>query len=73
MALKIDFKYEETQNEEERIRKVSDILAQGIYNQLKKEGLLRINHKRKEKIQELIDKTREITRREPLLIGSHLD
>lgn len=73
MILKIDFKYEETQNEEERIRKVSDILAQGIYNQLKKEGLLQINHKRKEKIQELIDKTREITRREPLLIGSHLD
>lgn len=71
MALKVGFEYIEDPNEDERIRKVSDILAQGIYAHLKKKGLLRIDPKRKEKTQEALDKAREITRRELLLSEGH--
>ena len=73
MALRVEFEYIEDPNEEERIRKVSDILAQGIYAHLKKKGLLRVDPKRKEKTQEAIDKAREITRRDLLVSEARSD
>ena len=73
MALKVEFEYIEDPNEDERIRKVSGILAQGIYAYLKNKGLLRVDPKRKEKTQEAIDKAREITRRDLLLSEARSD
>ena len=52
MALKVEVEYIEVADEEERIQKVAKILAQGVYSYLKKEGLLRIDPNRKEKVRE---------------------
>jgi len=64
MALKAEFEYIDHPNEPERIRKVSGILALGIYAYLKNKGLLRVDPKREEKAQEAIDRARRLTCRE---------
>jgi len=60
MALKVAFEYVEVPDESKRIQKVAKILAEGIYTYLKKEGLLRTDPKRQEKVREAIDKARGI-------------
>jgi len=60
MALKVEFEYVEVPDENKRIQKVAKILAEGIYAYLKKEGLLRTDPKRQEKVREAIDKARGI-------------
>ena len=64
MALKVEVEYIEVADEEERIQKVAKILAQGVYSYLKKEGLLRIDPNRKEKVREAMDKARELINRD---------
>jgi hypothetical protein len=64
MALKVEVEYIETPDEPERMKKVTKILAEGVYAYLKKEGVLRIDPKRKEKVREAMDKAREIINRE---------
>ena len=64
MTLKVTVEYIETPDEAERMKKVAKILAGGVYVYLKKEGVLRIDPKRKEKVREAMDKAREIINRE---------
>ncbi len=64
MALKVEIEYVKVSDESEPIRKIAKILAEGIYAYLKKEGLLRIDPKRKEKVREAMDNAREITNRD---------
>lgn len=64
MALKVEVEYIDSPDEAERIRKVAKILAEGVYAYLKKEGLLRIDPQRKEKVREAMDKAREIINRD---------
>jgi hypothetical protein len=62
--LKVTVEFIETPDEAERMKKVAKILAGGVYSYLKKEGVLRIDPKRKEKVQKAMDKAREIMNRE---------
>ncbi|MEI8349815.1 MAG: hypothetical protein WCI77_06655 [Candidatus Omnitrophota bacterium] len=64
MALKVEVEYVESPDEAERIRKVAKILAEGVYAYLKKEGLLRVDPKRHEKVRQAIDNAREIANRD---------
>ena len=64
MALKIEVEYVDSPDEAERIKKVAKILAEGVYSYLKKEGLLRIDPKRHEKVRQAIDNAREIANRD---------
>ena len=64
MALKVEVEYVDSPDEAQRIKKVAKILAGGVYAYLKKEGVLRIDPKRKEKVREAMDKAREIINRE---------
>ena len=64
MALKIEVEYVDSPDEAERIKKVAKILAEGVYSYLKKEGLLRVDPKRHEKVRQAIDNAREIANRD---------
>ncbi len=64
MALKVEVEYVDSPDEAERIKKVAKILAEGVYSYLKKEGLLRIDPKRHEKVRQAIDNAREIVNRD---------
>lgn len=64
MALKVEVEYVEAPDDAERIREVAKILAEGVYAYLKKEGLLKTDPHRKEKVREAMDKAREIINRE---------
>lgn len=64
MALKVEVEYVESTDDAERIKKVAKILAEGVYNYLKKEGLLRVDPKRHEKVRQAIDNAREIANRD---------
>jgi len=64
MALKVEVEYVDAPDQDKRIQKVAKILAEGVYSYLKKEGVLRIDPKRKEKVREAMDKAREIINRE---------
>ena len=63
MSLKVNYEYEESLDGKDRFRKIAKILAQSVYSYLKEKGLLRVDPKRKEKVQKAIDKAREITGR----------
>lgn len=64
MALKVEVEYIDCPDEAVRMNKAAKILASGVYAYLKKEGILRIDPKRKEKVREAMDKAREIINRE---------
>jgi len=64
MALKVEVEYVESPDDAERIKKVAKILAEGVYTYLKKEGLLRVDPKRHEKVRQAIDNAREIANRD---------
>ena len=61
--MKVTFEYEETPNEKERLNAMSKIMAQGLYSHFKKNGLLRIDSKRHEKTQKILDETRKLLNR----------
>ncbi len=60
MALKVDVEYIEPPDWDEYNKQINTIIASGVYDLLKKEGLLRFDPKRQEKITEAINKAREI-------------
>ncbi len=64
MTLKVEIEFIEVPDESERIKKITSILAVGVYTYLKKEGLLRVDPQRKEKTREAINKAREIINRD---------
>ena len=64
MALKVEVEYIESPDDSERIKKVAKILAEGVYIYLKKEGLLRVDPKRHEKVRQAIDNAQEIANRD---------
>ncbi len=63
MALKVEVEYIESPDDSERVKKVARILAKGVYEYLKDQGLLRIDPQRQEKVREAIEKAREIINR----------
>lgn len=64
MALKVEVEYIENPDDAERIKKIAKILAEGVYSYLKKEGLLRVDPKRHERVRQAIDNAREIANRD---------
>ena len=60
MALKVDVEFIEPPDWDERNKQINTIIAQGVYDLLKKDGLLRFDPKRQEKITQAINKAREI-------------
>jgi hypothetical protein len=63
MALKVEVEYIESPDDSERVKKVARILAKGVYEYLKDQGLLRIDPQRQEKVREAMEKAREIINR----------
>jgi len=61
MSKKIEVSYVEAPNEKERIEKITEILSEGVYAYLKKQGLLRKDTSQSEKTKLLLEKTRLIT------------
>jgi len=61
MPKKIEVSYVEAPNEKERIEKITEILSEGVYTYLKKQGLLRKDTSQSEKTKLLLEKTRLIT------------
>ena len=61
MPKKIEISYVEAPNEKERIEKITEILSEGVYAYLKKQGLLRKDASQSEKTKLLLEKTRLIT------------
>lgn len=63
MALKVEVEYIESPDDSEHVKKVARILAKGVYEYLKDQGLLRIDPQRQEKVREAMEKAREIINR----------
>jgi hypothetical protein len=63
MALKVEVEYIESPDDSERVKKVARILAKGVYEYLKDQGLLKIDPQRQEKVREAMDRAREIINR----------
>jgi hypothetical protein len=64
MALKVEVEYIESPDDAERIKKVANILAKGVYEHLKDQGLLRMDPHRPEKVRDAVEKAREIINRD---------
>jgi len=60
MDKKITVTFTESKNETERIQKITEILSEGVYACLKKQGLLRENPGRSAKIKLILEKTKPI-------------
>lgn len=63
MDNKIEFSYLKEDFESEQKQKIISILADGVYKYLKKTGRLKEDPGQAEKIKTLIEKSREITRK----------
>jgi len=61
MLKKVKFSYTEAPDEKERIEQITEILSEGVYTCLKKQGLLRKDPGQSEKIKLLLEKTRAIS------------
>lgn len=61
--MRVEIEYIEGPDDDERMKNFNKILAEGIYEYLKQEGLLRFDPKRQEKITKAINKAREIINR----------
>lgn len=61
--LKVEVEYIDCPDEAERLTKTAKLLSAGVYAYLKKEGLLKIDPQRQEKVREAMDKAREIINR----------
>lgn len=60
MNCKIEISYSEVENENERQKKIIDILSEGVYAYLKKSGLLKEDSKQTEKIKKVLEETQKI-------------
>jgi uncharacterized Zn finger protein len=56
---KVDFSYTERADDRERLKRITEILAEGVYTYLKKSGLLREDGERAERIKRLLEKAKE--------------
>ena len=65
---KIEFSYKEAPNEDERLEKIIDLLSEGVYAYLKKQGLLKKDPIQSERIKELLEKTKPINSDDELSI-----
>jgi len=63
MAIKTEFSYLKEEFDPERKQKIISILSDGVYKYLKKAGRLKEDPNQSEKIKLLIEKAREITRK----------
>lgn len=52
----------DVKSEEERLKKITEILSDGVYVYLKKKGLLKEGSGQRERIKILMDKTKEIAK-----------
>ncbi|MBF0511799.1 MAG: hypothetical protein HQL13_05655 [Candidatus Omnitrophica bacterium] len=64
MTLNVEIEFIEVPDESEQIKKFAGILAKGVYAYLKEQGLLRVTHQQKEKVQQAINKAQEIISRD---------
>lgn len=60
MFKKIEVSYTERTDNEERLKRITEIVAEGVYAYLKTTGLLRENKERTERIKRVMEKAKEI-------------
>jgi len=61
MPRKIEISYVESPNEKERIEKITEIISEAVYTYLKKQGLLREDPNKSEKLKSLLKEIKEIS------------
>jgi len=57
---KVEVSYTERTDDKERLKRIAEILADGVYVYLKKSGLLREDMERTERIKRLLEKAKEV-------------
>lgn len=60
MFKKVEVSYTERTDDKERLKRIAEILADGVYVYLKKSGLLREDMERTERIKRLLEKAKEV-------------
>lgn len=60
MFKKVEVSYTERADDGERLKRITEILAEGVYAYLKTSGLLREDIERTEKIKRLLEKAKEV-------------
>lgn len=60
MFKKVEVSYTERADDGERLKRITEILAEGIYAYLKTSGLLREDIERTERIKRLLEKAKEV-------------
>ncbi len=60
MFKKIEISYTQATEEKERLKRITEILSEGVYAYLKKNGLLKEDSERTESIKRLLEKTTEV-------------
>ena len=60
MFKKVEVSYTERADNGERLKRITEILAEGIYTYLKTSGLLREDIERTERIKRLLEKAKEV-------------
>lgn len=58
MFKRVEFAYTEATEEKERLKRIAEILSEGVYAYLKKSGLLREDLDRTEMIKRLLEETK---------------
>jgi protein involved in temperature-dependent protein secretion len=57
---KVEVSYTERADDGERLKRITEILAEGVYGYLKTSGLLREDIERTERIKRLVEKAKEV-------------
>ena len=60
MFKKVEVSYTERADDGERLKRITEILAEGVYGYLKTSGLLREDIERTERIKRLVEKAKEV-------------
>lgn len=60
MFKKVEVSYTERADDGERLKRITEILAEGVYAYLKMSGLLREDIERTERIKRLLEKAKEV-------------
>ncbi len=60
MFKKVEVAYTDRANDGERLKRITEILAEGVYAYLKTSGLLREDIERTERIKRLLEKAKEV-------------
>lgn len=60
MFKKVEVSYTERADDGERLKRITEILGEGVYAYLKTSGLLREDIERTEKIKRLLEKAKEV-------------